>query len=637
MKNTIFIILALCTLTQTAKSQLEGLQQVIKGEKRAAVYHAYTPVTRALNTYDLKYHKLEWTVDPLVKHISGKVTSHFVPSASLSSIQFDLSDSLNADSVLYHALPITFSHSTNILTVNFPAALPGAVLDSVSVYYHGIPTSGGLGAFAQGSNGADSIVWTLSEPYGAYEWWPCKQDLLDKIDSIDVFITNPAQYDAASNGILVSTSIVGPNKISHWKHRYPIATYLICMAVTDYAIYSNFVPYGASNVEVLNYVYPADSALAASATPNIIPQMQLYDTLFGLYPFANEKYGHAQFGWGGGMEHQTFTFIGGFSYDLLAHELAHHWFGDKVTCGTWEDIWLNEGWATYLSGLCYEHYSPNLYWPIFKTNVITEICSQPDGSVFCPDTTNISRIFDSRLTYYKGAYILHTLRWVMGDANFYTAVNNYLHDPGIMYNFARTAQFKAHMEAVHGSDLTWYFNDWFTGEGFPTYNITWGSVGGNNINISIGQTQSHPSVSFYELPVPVQFKNATQDTILVFNHTFPGQFFSATLSFAPDTAIFDPEQWIISANNTMVSVGELSLAQQLNVYPTITNNSVNVFLDGQETNFSLNIYDANGKCISAQKLVSTKTEISLKDLDAGMYYFVAGNGKALKRQKVVKY
>ncbi|HLP14017.1 MAG TPA: M1 family aminopeptidase [Flavobacteriales bacterium] len=637
MKKAIYSTFLLCILSQIGNAQLESLHQVIQGEKRAASQHFNAPTTRALNNYDIKYHKLEWNVDPMIKYIAGKVTSHFVPAGSLSFIQFDLSDSLIADSVVYHASPIVFSHTGNILHVNFPVAIPGATLDSVSVYYHGVPTSGGMGAFAQGSNGTDSIVWTLSEPYGAMEWWPCKQDLIDKIDSIDVFITNPAQYDAASNGILVSTSIVGSSKISHWKHRYPIVTYLICMAVTDYAIYSNFVPYAATNVEVLNYVYPADSALAAAATPNIVEQMQLFDTLFGIYPFVNEKYGHAQFGWGGGMEHQTMTFMGSYSYDLMAHELAHHWFGDKVTCGSWEDIWLNEGWATYLSGLCYEHYSPTLYWPIFKSNVINEICTEPDGSVFCPDTTDISRIFDSRLTYYKGAMILHTLRWVMGDANFYTAVNNYLNDPGIMHNFARTSQFKAHLEAVHGSDLTWYFNDWFTGEGFPTYTISWGSVGGNNINISLGQTQSHPSVSFFELPVPVQFKNATQDTILVFNHTFPGQFFSATLSFAPDTAIFDPEQWIISASNTLVSVGEIPQTQNLNVYPTITNNTVTVFLDQNETDFSLDIYNANGQCVLSQKPLGNTTEISLKNLDAGMYYVVAGNGKLIKRQKLIKY
>ncbi|HYG51413.1 MAG TPA: M1 family aminopeptidase [Flavobacteriales bacterium] len=635
--KTLLCILFFLLLFVQSHAQLESLPAIIHGEKQAAAHHVSVPGSRALNSYNITYHKLGLEVDPAVKYIDGMVTTYFIPSTTVNFIQFDLSDSLITDSVIYHSLPLAFSHTGNILQVNFPSAIPAGMLDSVTIYYQGVPTSGGMGAFAQGSNGTDSIVWTLSEPYGAMEWWPCKQDLLDKIDSLDVFITHPSQYKAASNGVLVSETIMGAHKITHWKHRYPIVTYLVCMAVTKYAVFSNFVPYDATNVEVLNYVYPSDSVTAATALADIVPQMQLFDTLFGVYPFVNEKYGHAQFGWPGGMEHQTMTFMGGWSYDLMAHELAHHWFGDKVTCGSWEDIWLNEGWATYLSGLCYEHYSQNLYWPIYKTNVRATVCSEPDGSVFCTDTTDISRIFDSRLTYYKGAAVLHQLRWVMGDAAFFTAVNNYLNDAGIAYGFSRTAQFQAHMEAVHGSSLNWYFNDWFYGEGYPTYTISWGTVAGNNVNIAIGQTTSHPSVTFFKMPVPIQFKNATQDTIVVFNPTFPGQFFSLTLPFAPDSAFFDPEIWLISNNSSVVSVKELSEAEVLNVYPTLTTSSVTIFMDQLSTGFSLYIFDANGRSISSQKLANSTTEISLKDLDAGVYYLVASNGIAVKRQKVVKY
>ncbi|MBK7970327.1 MAG: hypothetical protein IPK08_16080 [Bacteroidetes bacterium] len=177
------------------------------------------------------------------------------------------------------------------------------------------------------------MIWTLSEPYGSSDWWPCKNGLTDKADSIDIFLNVPNAMTGASNGILIAETPNGTTKLFHWKHKYPIA-YLICMAVTNYVKYS-LCPLAGDTLEIVNYVYPEDSLLATSQTDEIVSMVQLYDTLFGVYPFHNEKYGHAQFGWGGGMEHQTMTFVSNFGFDLLAHELAHHWFGDKVTYGSW--------------------------------------------------------------------------------------------------------------------------------------------------------------------------------------------------------------------------------------------------------------------------------------------------------------
>jgi Peptidase family M1 domain/Peptidase M1 N-terminal domain/Secretion system C-terminal sorting domain len=635
MSRILFMCMILC-LTQF--SGLAQMDQLIQAEKGRALALQKAPSTRALNNYDLKYYRLDWQVDPTIRAINGNVTSYFIPSASVSMIEFDLSSVLVVDSVIYHAAPTTATHlASDLLQVDFPVAIPAGVLDSVTIYYHGVPSTSGFGSFIQDGHAGDSILWTLSQPYGARDWWPCKQDLKDKIDSLDIFITNPQQYRAASNGILISETISGTNRIAHWKHKYPIVTYLICFAVTKYAVFSDFSIYGADTVEILNYVYPEDSASTLLPVYASTLQMQLFDTLFGLYPFHKEKYGHAQFGWGGGMEHQTMTFVGNFNLELLAHELAHHWFGNKVTCGSWEDIWLNEGFATYASGLSYEHLDP-VYWLPFKTASIAMATSVPNGSVFCTDTNNVSQLFSTELTYFKAAMVIHQLRWVMGDSAFFLAVRNYLNDTNIAFGFSTTDQFRMHMEAVHGSSLVWYFNDWYYGEGYPSYTVTWYADAGNTVNLWLTQAQSHPSVPFYELPIPIQFKNATNDTTIIFDHNFSGEYFTANLSFAPDSAFFDPEKWILSKNNTVVvSVDEGNRSDRLNVYPTITQSEVTIFTNVNETDYDLLIYATNGDLVLSQKLVSGLNTINVAKFDAGIYCLVATNGRRSSFQKIVKY
>jgi len=612
------------------------INKIIESEKRAALIKKNGLTSRAVNNYDLKYHKLEWAIDPTVRAIEGKITSHFIPSASVSMIEFDFSSALVIDSVKYHSVITTATQlSTDILQVDFPGTISSGVLDSVTVFYHGIPPSSGFGSFIQGSHAGDSILWTLSQPYGARDWWPCKQDLIDKIDSIDIFITHPKQYRAASNGVLMSEVISGPNKITHWKHKHPIATYLICLSVTNYAVYSDFSPYGANTVEIVNYVYPEDSLASIPQTAVVVQQMQLFDTLFGIYPFYDEKYGHAQFGWGGGMEHQTMTFVGDFGYELLAHELAHHWFGDAVTCGSWEDIWLNEGFATYLSGLCYEHLAP-VYWSPFIHNINNAATSVTSGSVFCTDTTDVNRIFNAELSYFKGAMIIHTLRWVVGDSAFYAGINNYLHDASISFGFSKFEQFKMHMEAACGQNLTWYFNDWYYGEGFPSYTINWSLDLSNTVNVTVSQSQSHPSVPFYELPIPIKFTNGITDTTVVFDHTFSGENFSASLSFKPENAFFDPENWILSNNNLVVSVSEKPVSTLLNVFPTVTQSMVTVVTNMNEKAYALQVYNMAGELVLTKELNPGSSMVDLNALPSGLYSFVAFNGIKQSIQKVIK-
>ena len=505
--------------------------------------------------YDVKYHRLELKANPAVHYLTGVVTTYFEPvGQDMEVIYFDFKDNMTVDSVIFHGskLPtgnISYTTSTE-LEIVLGVTIPENQLDSVSIFYQGAPISGDFGIFKTAITSCtqpDSMIWTLSEPYGSKGWWPCKETLNDKADSIDVIITTPSKYRAGSNGLLVGERVEGNNKVYHWRHRYPIPAYLIAFAIADYAVYSDTIdnPLGGE-IEVLNYVFKCDSSTAVNQTPALDPIMKYFINTFGQYPYVNEKYGHAQCGFGGGMEHSTMSFMGHFGVGLQAHELAHQWFGNKITCGSWHEIWLNEGFATYLEGLTCEQGIGQRTWSNWLTAHRNYVLGNPNGSVYNPDTTTLGRIFSSRWSYSKGAMLLHMLRWKMGDEAFFDAVYNYINDPQLEYGYARTDDIKTHLEAEYGESLTEFFIDWYYGEGWPDYDVNWSvDPSCNALIVNIQQSHSTGGSTFFEMPVPIAFSNGITDTTVVFHQNSPEDtLFYSDLDFLPSSADFDPELWL---------------------------------------------------------------------------------------------
>lgn len=636
MKKLLFLILVLVVqLVQAQAPDPEFNDKAAFNESRIYQKSAGFTESAGYASTDVIYQRLNFTVDPAVNFISGSVFSSvkFLKD-NISQIQFDLTDGMIVDSVQYNQRKIAFQHSANKISIAL-TTLPGKnAIGSVEIFYHGAPLQNGMGSFVSSTHHTDPIIWTLSEPYGAKDWWPCKESLADKIDSIDVYITCPQQYKAASNGKLIEDKVSGQNRTAHWSHRFPIATYLVGIAVTNYQTYSDFLDISnGKKVEVLNYVYPEYLTTAKSKSADVLNILSFYNTKFMTYPFASEKYGHAQFGWGGGMEHQTMSFMTNLDFELVAHEMAHQWFGDYITLASWHDIWLNEGFATYLTGLTYENLLNGQYWQSWKDIQVKRITSSTDGSVYVADTTNVNRIFNGRLSYSKGAYLLHMLRWEIGDEKFFQGMKNYLNDPSMANGFASQQQFVKHMETAADTSFTEFFKDWYYGEGYPIYRLTYFTDFGKQ-KLRISQTQSNSSVEFFKMHIPVRVWKDGKYTDLRLYNTSQNQEFVISETKV-DRIEFDPDKWLIAKADIVDAVLHIAEIEDIHIIPENESKSIRVLLPGYSGVGKLQIVDLMGRIVKNCELFGSDSKIVTSDLRGGIYLVEVQSGKLKKTEKVL--
>ena len=599
-------------------------ETMVKNEKNSAKKLMQFVANAHTNNYDVTYHKIEINVDPAVNAIAGSVTTTFVALANMNSVIFDLANAMTVSAVSQNNVNLNFSQpsGSSELIINLPATLPQGVSATVKITYSGIPVSSGFDSFEATTHNGTPIMWTLSEPFGARDWWPCKQDLNDKITKTDFYITAPSQYVCAANGTEPKAPVViGTNKTTHFQHNYPIPAYLIAFAVTNYAVITQTAGTAPNQFPIVNYVYPESLGTALNSQLNQTPLiMNLFETLFETYPFAAEKYGHAQFGWSGGMEHTTVSFMGNFSRSLIAHELAHQWFGDKITCGSWNDIWLNEGFATYCASLVIENFDGQAAFIANKNSMINSITSQPGGTVYLSDAEaqDVGRIFSQRLSYYKGAMVLNMLRLKMGNTNFFQGIKNYLADPTLAYKYAVTVNFKSKMEAAHGSSLTSFFNDWVYGEGYPTYTVSGENFASGKVRFLVSQTQSHGSVSFFAMPLPVKIigsNGQTQDLLL--DNVTNNQYLTADVNFPMTSFIFDPDKDLISKNNITSLDFKNQELQLLSLFPNPGATLVRMQMTAGIEIYNTVFINALGQQV---KETSSANTWDVSQLSAGIYF-----------------
>jgi len=647
-----FLLLTFVCLTGMMFAQ-DARNELIQSERKAFERKMnFSKVTFPSDpNYDVQYYKLDVSVTHTPKFIGGVVLLNAKSSLdSLTSIKIDMQNTLTVDSII-SGTKLSYQHISDIITVQLEKVYKLNELFSLKIYYHGTPGSSGFGSYETSYHNGVQTIYTLSEPYGASDWWPCKDTPADKADSADIWIRCDSSLKAISNGKLIG---VANNKDGtftwRWQERYPIAQYLISMAISNFAEYQQYFNYSKTDsMSVIHYIYPEYLNQNKTNLGKTTNMLQVFSDKFGLYPYIKEKYGHASFGWGGGMEHQTVTSIGGsnFSIDLISHELAHQWFGDKVTCKDWQNIWLNEGFATFCESVYAEAIGGKTSYNAYVSASMVR-AKRAKGSIYVRDISTVDEIFDGDRSYEKGGIVLHMLRGIVGDEKFFTLMQNYLDDPRYAYNVATTEDFQGVAESAYGSSLDYFFKEWIYGENFPTYTVTWNTSslgnGTSKVNLMIGQIKNS-TPQFFTMPIQINIKTSLGDTLFtVFNNQLT-QGFSFIVNGTVSAIQFDPNNLILKNSSVTVGVEEdkivLDKFELFQNYPNPFNPETVIKYQLPVKSFvSLKVFDVLGKEVALLVNQEDETGINQVKFDAsalssGIYFYVLQSGDLIESKKLI--
>lgn len=584
---------------------------------------------------DVKFYQIDIEIGIASPYVGGSVLCGFEPLISgLNSLRLNLNGSLTVDSI---GLPCeSFYQANSDIVINLENSFnPGDLVDII-VWYHGIPVLAGgyKGLRYEFHDENEPIIATLSTPYLAHYWYPCKDGPEDKADSVYMDITIPdtvingIELTAISNGMLENVLISNGQKTFQWRHRYPIVTYYVMAAISNYVHFQDFFNGTSGETFPLDYYVFNDDLIPSQQGVEDMPEViQLFSDVFGIYPFSNEKYGMTQLGFYGAIENQTNTITNNMYpswFDVSVHELAHMWFGDMITCVNWHHAWLNEGFATYAEAIWAEHLNG---FSGYKANMATNQYWQ-GGTLYLLNAQDTFNIFQ-QIVYAKGAYVLHMLRGVAGEEDFFAGLSEYAGNPDFIYQNATTEDFRDVMELASGLDLNTFFDQWVYDAYYPYYEYNY--LQGNNNSFYFVISQVQESLGYrpvFEMPVRIRltYIGGGDTTITVWNNT-QFQEYAFQLTDQVSEVEFDPDLWILRHEeynpDLPVQISEQTGNSRIQVFPNPAKDRI--YFTGE---FSGNldsevlIYDSYGNLVH-HYIVGKRPvmQISIEQYDPGIYFY----------------
>jgi aminopeptidase N len=596
--------------------------------------------------YDVSFYHLNLHLSDTTTFISGSTKIGINIASDFDTLILDLGANLNVDSVLIENIKVNFLHRNELLEV-IDNSFKEKTFRKVEVFYSGDGNSphyyGAIFNREQAPFGR--FTYSLTEPFSTKCWFPCKEVLSDKADSVFIYLTVEKNLKAGSNGLLKDVVDVDEKHIQYqWESRYPTAFYLISVAVGNYKEYSYniFLEQDSVNIPFVNYIYNSEDYLNnqkehIDSTRHLL---NLFSQLFDSYPFKNEKYGHCIVPLGGGMEHQTMTTLGNFQFDLVSHELAHQWFGNSVTCSSWNDIWINEGFASYSEYLARE-FSGDLdgakVWMDFAHQTAI---NSPTGSIYVPDDelSNPSRIFDYSTTYKKGAAILHMIRYELGNDNlFFDILRTFLAEH--KFGVAGAMDFQLILEEFTGRSFELFFEQWYYGAGYPIFDFAWYQQN-DSLYIQYSQKGSERSVTdVFDVKMDfriiydqgeeiVQGRCSKKSSELVFPVNFPVM-----------NVRIDPEGYILKEINSVSKVDSFDIdsTPELIVFPNPVKGSFKILSRKYSAPLTLSFYNLAGVRIKTVENVRPNgKDIAVDDLTKGVYLVAIELDSSMQVVKLIK-
>ncbi|MCX6283039.1 MAG: M1 family aminopeptidase [Bacteroidetes bacterium] len=561
MKHLNLAVLVLLTLTMTVQAQFDpktsgayscflrksSMQELpyLPSQANTAGPHAYDVLKYTINA-DL-YHCY---TSPYPHDFNASVKIRFKADSVIKSIKLDAAyASLQIDSVKLAST--SFSHSGNILTVILDRTYnPGEIAEILVYYRHKNVTDNAF--YVSGG-----FVFTDSEPEGARHWFPCYDSPSDKA-LLDLTAKVPANVKLGSNGRLADSTVIADTIFYHWVSSNSVATYLVVMtSKVNFNLdikYYHKITNPADSVPIRFYYNAGESPYACEGL--IDSMTTYYSRNWCEHPF--EKNGFAtlnnQFAWGG-MENQTLTSFcpNCWEASLMAHEFAHQWYGDMITCDTWADIWLNEGFATWSEAFWRESSGGYIaYLNDIQSYASSYLSGNPGWAISNPDwainTPSVNVLFNWSITYCKGACVLHQLRYVIGDSLFFKVLQTYTTDTNYKYKSATIANFSQEVNRVTGQNYDWFFNEWIFTPNNPVYANTYqfSNHGGGNWRVDFYAKQVQNNAAFFKMPLKLKIHfTDNSDTLINVMNYYNGQAYQWVFGKQPQSFYFDPDNEIV--------------------------------------------------------------------------------------------